>query len=207
MDLTTSYKILGLDPQADEGTAKRAYKAQVRRWHPDQFPQGSSVKAGAEEQLKQINIAYARVKAYLSLHRPDPIDPAAATSPHPSSDAPPHHETPPRKKPQRSWVDHLFDVLNVFAGHRDDEAPPSSAGQADTQRKRTFEQVLDEMTGGIHPTDRNPGTTNGQHAGRRSATGCRRYRRHGGSVGGVDPMESRGPVKPVGRVRGIGRNR
>ena len=74
MDLTTSFKILGLDPQADEGTAKRAYKAQVRRWHPDQFPQGSSVKAGAEEQLKQINIAYARVKAHLALHRPDPID-------------------------------------------------------------------------------------------------------------------------------------
>jgi curved DNA-binding protein CbpA len=207
MDLTTSFKLLGLDPQADEGTAKRAYKAQVRRWHPDQFPQGSSVKAGAEEQLKQINIAYARVKAHLALHRPDPIDEAAATSPHPSSHAPHHHETPPRKAPQRSWVDHLFDALNAFAGHRAKDPQPSSADEADTKRERTFEQVLNEMTGGFHPTDRNPGTTNGQHARCRYAAMYKRYRRHGGNVEGVGGMESRGPVKPVGRVRGIGRNR
>ena len=66
MNLTTSFNTLGIGPDTDEAQAKRAYKAQVRRWHPDQFPEGSATKAGAEEQLKQINIAYARVKAHLA---------------------------------------------------------------------------------------------------------------------------------------------
>ena len=72
MDLITSYKILGIEPKADENSIKRAYKAQVRRWHPDQFAEGSGLKAEAEEQLKQINIAYARIKSHLTLHGPPP---------------------------------------------------------------------------------------------------------------------------------------
>lgn len=208
MDLTTSYKILGLDPQVDEAGAKRAYKAQVRRWHPDQFPDGSSVKATAEEQLKQINIAYARVKAHLSLHRPAPIDTLGGAPPHRSSGGAPHRETSPRQKPQRSWVDHLFDALNAFTSLRGDDSRRSADDhQADPKPKRSFDQVLDEMTGGVNPSGGRSGKTTRQHARRRSPAAYGQYRRQGSRVEGVDPMESKGPVKPVGRVRGIGRNR
>jgi hypothetical protein len=125
MDLKTSFNILGLDPQADEASAKRAYKAQVRRWHPDQFPEGSDTKAGAEEQLKQINIAYARVKEHTCPGvRPNPI--VTATSPRNpfGGDHPGVTGTPGENAQKRSWVDHLFDALNAFAGKREPSANP-----------------------------------------------------------------------------------
>ena len=204
MDLTTIFNMLGLGPEADEAQAKRAYKNQVRRWHPDQFPEGSATKAGAEEQLKQINIAYALCKVHLAKHRPDPGVTTTATPTHPRQETTRHHETPDEKSKKRSWVDHLFDALNAFAGNRGGEPPTSPAGENDAKRRKTFEQVLNEMAGGdISPKQkRQPG--NPAAAPRRPVTG---YRRSGGTVGAVTGKESPGPVKPVGRVRGIGRSR
>ncbi|MBC2713469.1 MAG: J domain-containing protein [Desulfosarcina sp.] len=207
MDLKTSFNILDIDPEANEAQAKQAYKAQVRRWHPDQFPEGSATKIGAEEQLKQINIAYARVKAHLARHRPNPTVTATGTPTHPRQGTAVRHDTPGEKSKNRSWVDHLFDALNAFAGNRADEPPTTPSGQTDANRRKTFEQVLDEMAGsGISPKqNRQPG--NPAAASRRTAAGYRHYRRSGGTVGAVSGTEGPGPVKPVGRVRGIGRNR
>ena len=206
MNLTTSFDTLGIGPEADEAQAKRAYKAQVRRWHPDQFSEGSATKTSAEEQLKQINIAYARVKTHLAMHRSG----SAA-----SSAAPPHsgqagtdlHNMPGEKKKRRSWVDHLFDALNAYAVNRAGEPSASPDNKTDTKRRKTFEQVLDEMAGGgISPKlKRRPG--NHTVTGHRVASGYRPCGRKGGAVGAVGGAESPGPVKPVGRVRGIGRNR
>jgi DnaJ-class molecular chaperone len=207
MNLTTSFNTLGIGPETDEAQAKRAYKAQVRRWHPDQFPEGSATKAGAEEQLKQINIAYARVKAHLAMHRPDPTVAAAATTPHPGQGSADRHDPPGEKTKNRSWVDHLFDALNAYAGNRAGEpaAPPDD--ETDTNRRKTFEQVLDEMAGsGISPKQKCQ-PSNPAAARRRAASGHRLYGRKGVTVGKVGSSESPGPVKPVGRVRGIGRNR
>jgi len=207
MNLTTSFDTLGIGPETDEAQAKRAYKAQVRRWHPDQFPEGSAAKTGAEEQLKQINIAYARVKAHLAMHRPDPSVSASATSPHPDQASTDRCDKPGEKAKKRSWVDHLFDALNANAANRAGEpsAPPDD--ETDTKRRKTFEQVLDEMAGGGIPPKlkRQPG--NHAAAGRGVASGYRRSGRKGGAVGKVGGSESPGPVKPVSRVRGIGRNR
>ena len=207
MDLTTSYKILGIDPQADEDSVKRAYKAQVRRWHPDQFPKDSSLKASAEEQLKQINIAYARVKTYLALHHPKPADKTAKTAPHSSPDDLPGHEAPSEQPPNRSWVDHLFDTLNAFAGNRADASQAPSKDQDKAKRKRSFEDVLGEMTGHMPPSNKKQGKTAGQYTRPSYAEIYKKYRRQGSSVEGVDSMESKGPVKPVSRVRGIGKSR
>lgn len=207
MKLTTSFKTLGIGPETDEAQAKRAYKAQVRRWHPDQFPVGSAAKTGAEEQLKQINIAYARVKAHLAMHRPEPTVSARATPPHPDQSGTDRYDIPSKKAKKHAWVDHLFDALKVYAGNFAGEpsAPPDA--ETDTKRRKTFEQVLEEMAGGgIHPKPkRRPG--NHAAAGRRVDSSYRHAGRKGGAVGTVGGAERPGPIKPVSRVRGIGRNR
>ena len=207
MDLTTIFNMLGLGPEADIARAKRAYKAQVRRWHPDQFPEGSPTKAEAEEQLKQINIAYALIKAHLAKHRPDTSVTATATPTHPRQGTTRHHETPDEKSKKRSWVDHLFDALNAFAGGGGGKPPPSPAGENDANQRKTFEQVLNKVADGdiYSKQKRQPG--NSAAAPRQPAAGYGRYRRSGGTVGAVAGKESPGPVKPVGRVRGIGRSR
>lgn len=208
MDLTTSYKILGIDSKADKDHVKRAYKAQVRRWHPDQFPEGSSLKAAADEQLKQINIAYTRVKSHLSRLGPAPSPHARPTdAPHQprkaSNDNKAHHQ----QQTRRSWVDHLFDTLNAFAGNRGDHSQTAADDNANPKQSRSFEQVLDEMTGGKKPTEKPQKRTAGRHTRRNYAEIYKKYQRQSGSTAGVEPMESKGPVKPVSRVRGIGRSR
>jgi len=207
MNLTTSFTTLGVGPETDEAQAKRAYKVQVRRWHPDQFPEGSATKTEAEERLKQINIAYARVKVHLALYRPDPAVSASATPPHPGQGNTDRNEPPGGKSKKRSWVDHLFDTLNAYVGSLAGEPSASPDDETDTNRRKTFEQVLDEMAAaGIPPKlRRRPG--NHAAAGRRSASGYRHYGRKGATVGRVGGSESPGRVKPVGRVRGIGKNR
>lgn len=200
MDLQKSFKLLGIDPGADPMQAKRAYKAQVRRWHPDQFPQGSPTRARAEEQLKQINVAYDRVKAHLSIHRPAPTAAASAPPPRPPQDTAGRHDAPGKKEKKRSWFDHMFDALNTLAGSRAGEPPTAPSGKSNSSRRQTFGQVLDEMAGGTISLGKKRPPKN-------PAAGCRRCRRRGGTVGAVGGTESPGPVKPVGRVRGIGRSR
>lgn len=207
MNLTTSFTTLGVGPETDEAQAKRAYKVQVRRWHPDQFPEGSDSKTEAEERLKQINIAYARVKVHLALHRPDPAVSASATPPHPGQGNTDRNEPLGEKSKKRSWVDHLFDTLNAYVGSRAGEPSAPSDDETATNRRKTFEQVLDEMVDGSIPPKlrRRPG--NRHAAGRRVVSGYRHHGRKGGTVGSVGNAESPGPVKPVSRVRGIGRRR
>lgn len=207
MDLTTSYKILGVDSKAGKDSVKRAYKAQVRRWHPDQFPEGSSLKAAADEQLKQINIAYARVKSHLSLHGPAPSDARPADAPHQPRKASHENKARHQQKTRRSWVDHLFDTLNAFAGTRGDHSQTAADNRINSKQGRSFEQVLDEMTGGKKPTEKPQKQTAGHHTRRNYTEIYKKYRRQSSGTAGVDPMESKGPVKPVSRVRGIGRSR
>lgn len=206
MNLNTSFNILGLSPEANEAQAKHAYKAQVRRWHPDQFPEGSTAKAGAEEQLKQINIAYAQVKARLAQQRPAPSVTENAPSNHPHQSTARHYAATGATTRKRAWVDHLLDALNALAGNRSGDPPPPPAGKSDANRRKTFEQVLDEMAGGkISPKKNRPSSSSA--AVHRTTAGYRRYRHSGRAVGAVGTAENKGPVKPVGRVRGIGRNR
>lgn len=204
MDLKTSFDILGIGPQTDAAQAKRAYKAQVRRWHPDQFPEGSTTKAGAEERLKQINIAYARVKAQIAMHWPAPgtTDNASPSHRRQQTSRP---EPVDRKPKKRSWIDYLFETLNTFVANRDGDPSAAQDDQNDINRHKTFEQVLHETgAGNISPKPNHP---SGSPAFRPSATGYGNFRRKGDTVGEVGGTESPGPVKPVGRVRGIGKSR
>ncbi len=209
MHLTTSYQILDLDPEADEAQAKRAYKAHVRRWHPDQFPEGSTLKAGAEERLKQINIAYAHVREHLANHRPQ-ARAATAVHPAPQPEQPTadRNDTTGQPPKSRSWVDYLFDTLNAFAKGRNAKPSPASTTEASRIRPKRFDQILNEMAGGhIFESASRPTANPNMAQQRHAASGYRLYRRNGANVGAVGGTERPGPVKPVGRVRGIGRNR
>jgi len=65
MDIQKCLEILGLKPDATLDEAKRAYKAQVKIWHPDRFSDDSILRPRAEENIRRINIAYAQVRSYL----------------------------------------------------------------------------------------------------------------------------------------------
>lgn len=205
MNLAMCFNILGLKLEADAAQAKRAYKSQVRRWHPDQFPEGSSTKAGAEEQLKQINIAYTRIKEHLATHRPDPGDKTSATQTHPQTGG--NDETTGEQADKRSWIDHLFDTLNTFAGNHSDNPPPSPPGKVKVKQPKRFEQVLDEMAGGSITARKNRRSVNPDAVAARTTAGYRRYRRSGTSVGSVGGTQRPGPIKPIRRIRGIGKGR
>ena len=198
MNLLTSFKILGIPSDADEIQAKQAYKAQVRRWHPDQFPEESGAKAAAEEQLKQINIAYAQVKEHLATHGPSSGTPQADT---------PRPETADRARPasgqpgKKSWIDALFDALNAFSREWRREPSPPPTDRRPPNRRKNFGEVLDEMAGGTI----SPPKGRRRRGMRRNAAAYRR--RGGGSVDAVGAADPIGPVRPVDRVRGIGRRR
>lgn len=201
MDLTTSYEILEIDSQADEKTIKKAYKDKVKCWHPDRFPQGSHQKAEAEERLKQINIAYTQVKAHLALHRPKPAKPATETATEPPPKAPPSPEEPSEKTTKRSWRDHLFDAFNAFAGNKDEATRDSSKNQDSLGKRKNFEEVLREMTGERPPSDKPPRRGPQLDPRQRHATLMNKYKRQGkGRVEEVEPMQGKGPIKPVRRV-------
>ena len=199
MNLLTSFEILGLPSDADEIQAKQAYKAQVRRWHPDQFAEESGAKAGAEEQLKQINIAYAQIKEHLAAQGPSSDSPAAqAPRPEPADRARPASGQPGKK----SWIDALFDTLNAFSAAWRREPSSPAADRRPPNRRKNFGEVLDEMAGGTI----SPPKGRGRRGIRRNAAGYRRFR-GGGSADAVGSADRVGPVRPVGRVRGIGRRR
>lgn len=210
MDLRTCFNMLGIDPQADPAEAKRAYKAMVRRWHPDQFPEGSPAHLQAEERLKQINIAYARVKDHLRLTRPA-FSPETNPGQRPAG---PDPESPRRRnesgqgKPKPSWVDHLFDRLNAFATPRTTkEHAPEAQMPPRRERRSSFQQVLGEMAGEALAANRKAPLPKPAPSARATHGSRRPGRRSGQSVDAIGGTDRIAPVRPVGRVRGIGRNR
>ena len=66
MDILRCYKILELDQKASIKEAREGYIDMVRVWHPDRFTDNPRLRKKAEEKLKEINIAYAEIKALLS---------------------------------------------------------------------------------------------------------------------------------------------
>ena len=60
------FKILQLKPGASLEDVKRAYKTQVKIWHPDRFPQESPrLQKKAHEMFQKITVAYKRINAQI----------------------------------------------------------------------------------------------------------------------------------------------
>lgn len=60
------YQALGLNPGASEEEIKEAYRDLVNVWHPDRFSNDSRLKEKASEKLREINLAYEVLKAYIA---------------------------------------------------------------------------------------------------------------------------------------------
>ena len=58
LDLEEAYDLLGASPDHDPEALQRAYRAQVKAWHPDRFHQQEDERAAAEEHMRRINAAY-----------------------------------------------------------------------------------------------------------------------------------------------------
>jgi hypothetical protein len=56
--VTRAYATLGLDARASPAEIRRAYKALVKRWHPDRFASDPSGQAEAAVRMREINAAY-----------------------------------------------------------------------------------------------------------------------------------------------------
>ena len=66
MDIERCFEILELDRSASPDEIKQAYKDIVNVWHPDRFSNNNRLKQKAEEKLKEVNVAFDTLKAYLS---------------------------------------------------------------------------------------------------------------------------------------------
>ncbi|MEA5580525.1 DnaJ domain-containing protein [Nodularia harveyana UHCC-0300] len=64
LEINDAYKILGLTPGASPEQVKQAYRKLVKIWHPDRFSDPQQ-KQEAEEKIKDINIAYNKLKSEL----------------------------------------------------------------------------------------------------------------------------------------------
>lgn len=74
-DINHVYNILGLKPGASVEEVKQAYRQMAKTWHPDSFLEPQQ-KQEAEEKIKEINQAYARLKSY----QPNETNQSAASS-------------------------------------------------------------------------------------------------------------------------------
>ncbi len=63
-ELARCYRVLGLEPGTSLEEVKSAYRDLVNVWHPDRFATNERLRSKAEEQLKEINLAY----EYLLVH-------------------------------------------------------------------------------------------------------------------------------------------
>ncbi len=205
MDINTCFTLLDLDPNATMTEAKLAYKAQVRRWHPDQFPAGSVTQMGAQEQLKRINIAYDRIKAHITSrpHRPTAPQKQSSSRNRGSATGSQDQRAHSRETKKRGWIDTLFDMLNTFSENHTASSTPSTQEKANRKKRKRFDQILGEMTGDTISKD----ARSGKNAFVRSPMPNRHRKGRGSTIGSVEGIKSPDPIRPIGRVRGIGRSR
>jgi len=65
MNSQQALEILGLSSNTSLADLKRAYREQVKLWHPDRYSAGSTMKKMAEKNIQDANLAYALLKREL----------------------------------------------------------------------------------------------------------------------------------------------
>lgn len=64
-----SFEILGLSPNSTYEEAKRAYKFQAKKWHPDRFPDDARhLQKKAHEQFQKITDAFRKLEEHFKNH-------------------------------------------------------------------------------------------------------------------------------------------
>jgi hypothetical protein len=81
-ELLEEYKILEVPVGDSLSHVKEAYRDLIQVWHPDRFSGHPRLQKKAEEKLKSINGAFARIcDRYQSSHSPSPQPPGTASPP------------------------------------------------------------------------------------------------------------------------------
>jgi len=96
-DFHEYYALLNIPPRATWLDLKTAYRSQMRKWHPDRFPEHSDDRQRAEERTKSINFAYDQLVRYHQQHGVLPLTPttpAVASGADPGVSAPSHPRQP-----------------------------------------------------------------------------------------------------------------
>ena len=57
-----AYAVLGVSPSSSNDDVARAYKALVKRWHPDQYINDAQGHAEASTQMREINRAFSLIQ-------------------------------------------------------------------------------------------------------------------------------------------------
>ncbi len=71
------FKILKVTPTASLDEIKRAYKTQVKFWHPDRFPvESERLQKLANRRMRDINRAYRELEQHLARETSPPADPS-----------------------------------------------------------------------------------------------------------------------------------
>ena len=82
MNRNDALRILGLGREASVDEARRAYREQVKLWHPDRYSDNSALKALALRNVQDANRAWAYLRARLPRSAPRPHhQDAASTAP------------------------------------------------------------------------------------------------------------------------------
>ena len=79
--LATHLRTLGLTEQATLEEAHAAYKDLIRVWHPDRFESDPKLRAKAEAQTREINLAISEVRTAIKNKRPMPSQRLAPQQP------------------------------------------------------------------------------------------------------------------------------
>src|SRR6267154_1212887 len=61
-----AYRTLDLQPGADLGSVRQAYRVLVKVWHPDRFGSDPKLQAISDDKLKDINASYEAIVTYLA---------------------------------------------------------------------------------------------------------------------------------------------
>jgi curved DNA-binding protein CbpA len=77
MNTAKALDILGLTPNPSRLQLKRAYREQVKLWHPDRYSNGSALKIIAQKNVQDANLAYAFLKRKRPRSAAKPAAPAA----------------------------------------------------------------------------------------------------------------------------------
>lgn len=108
MNISKALEILGLGPNPTVAEIKKAYREQVKLWHPDRYSGGSTIKKIAEQNIQDANLAYAFLKRNL---------PAISkkVSPHPSSRTIRKKQTFPRSPSHNKLIDRGIQLLATLS--------------------------------------------------------------------------------------------
>lgn len=93
------FRVLGLNPDCSPEELRTAYKALVKKWHPDHFVEEDAAKFAAEEKIKAINAAYSRLtKGASRISCQTDTKPAPARGAFRQRDTSIHRKAPPGKE-------------------------------------------------------------------------------------------------------------